>query len=184
MKVIPTELSEVRILEPVVFSDARGFFSEWFSGKRNSEFAMTAEFVQDNHSRSHLGVLRGLHFQHPHGQVKLVKAVTGTIFDVAVDVRAGSPTFGKWTGVLLSEDNHRLLYIPQGFAHGFCVLSDRADVLYKCSDYYSPKDECGVRWDDPQLAIAWPVDAPKVSERDLSYPLLHAIPLEKLPRYN
>ncbi|HEX6361878.1 MAG TPA: dTDP-4-dehydrorhamnose 3,5-epimerase [Albitalea sp.] len=170
MTVTPTELPEVLLFEPKVFGDARGFFMETFN-QRAFEAAVgrAAGFVQDNQSHSTRGVLRGLHFQlPPHAQGKLVRAVSGTIFDVAVDVRRGSPRFGRWTGVELSGDNRRQLWIPPGFAHGFLVLSDTADVLYKTTDYYAPQSEQGVRWDDPAIGIRWPDAgvAPALSPKD------------------
>lgn len=169
--VIPTDISDVLILEPKVFGDARGFFFESYN-QRDFEAATGLRgvtFVQDNHSRSRRGVLRGLHYQlPPKAQGKLVRVVRGAVFDVAVDIRQGSPTFGRWVGVELSESNHRQLWIPPGFAHGFLVLSDEADFLYKTTDYYSPAHERCIRWDDPTLAIAWPLGGvvPIVSAKD------------------
>ena len=157
MKAMPTAIPEVLIIEPKVFGDARGFFYESFNGKAFDEaVGRHVEFVQDNHSRSAKGVLRGLHYQIQQPQGKLVRVVRGAVFDVAVDIRKSSPTFGKWVGVELSEDNHRQLWVPEGFAHGFLVLSDSADFLYKTTDYYAPPFERCIRWDDAQLAINWP----------------------------
>jgi dTDP-4-dehydrorhamnose 3,5-epimerase len=162
MKVTPTDLPEVLVLEPRVFGDARGFFMEsWnqrvFDEATRAASGVTCTFVQDNHSRSARGVLRGLHFQRPpHAQGKLVRVAAGAVFDVAVDIRRSSPRFGRWVGVELSADNHRQLWIPPGFAHGFAVLSDSADVLYKTTDYHAPDCEGAIRWDDPRLNIAWP----------------------------
>lgn len=167
MKAIPTAIPEVLILEPKVFGDARGFFFESFNQKAfNEATGLDLDFVQDNHSRSAKGVLRGLHYQlPPHVQGKLVRVVRGAVFDVAVDIRQGSPTFGRWVGVELSEDNHRQLWIPPGFAHGFLTLSDSADFLYKTTDYYAPSHERCIAWNDPQIGIQWP---------DVGMPPLHS----------
>lgn len=177
----PTELPEVLLITPKVFQDPRGFFLETFSAKRYAEQGMPGPFVQDNYSHSRAGILRGLHYQLRRPQVKLVSVIRGEIFDVAVDIRAGSPTFGHWVGRTLSEHNHAQLYVPTGFAHGFCVVSDFADVLYKCTDYYDPTDDRGLLWSDPAITIAWPVNNPTVSEKDGRLPLLHAIPRDQLP---
>lgn len=159
MNAIATKLPEVLILESRVFGDERGFFMESFNHKSfQAATGLTIDFVQDNHSRSRQGVLRGLHYQMPHAQGKLVRVVAGAVFDVAVDMRRSSPRFGQWTGVELSEHNHRQLWVPQGFAHGFLVLSEYADFLYKTSDYYAPAHEHCLRWDDPDIGIDWPVD--------------------------
>jgi dTDP-4-dehydrorhamnose 3,5-epimerase len=176
MNVIQTAIPEVLIFEPKVFGDERGFFMESFNERTFREATGREErFVQDNHSRSARGVLRGLHYQlSPHAQGKLVRVVSGTVFDVAVDMRRSSATFGRWVGVELSAGNHRQLWIPPGFAHGFFVLSDSADFLYKTTDYYAPETEGAVRWDDPTLAIEWP-DAgvtPQLSTKDQAAPLL------------
>jgi dTDP-4-dehydrorhamnose 3,5-epimerase len=144
---------------------------------------MPGPFVQDNLSFSAQGVLRGLHYQLRHPQGKLVYVLFGAVFDVAVDIRKGSPTFGHWTGKILSADNHRQLYIPPGFAHGFCVLSETAQFAYKCTDFYSPGDEYGIRWDDPSIGIDWPVTAPLLSEKDHQYPVLNAVPRQHLPTF-
>ncbi|HNJ82005.1 MAG TPA: dTDP-4-dehydrorhamnose 3,5-epimerase [Piscinibacter sp.] len=176
MKVTPTAIPEVLILEPRVFGDERGFFFESFNQKAFDEaVGAHVEFVQDNHSRSARGVLRGLHYQlPPHAQGKLVRVVRGSVFDVAVDVRRSSPSFGQWVGVGLSEANHRQLWLPPGFAHGFIVTSDSADFLYKTTGFYEPHAERSVRWDDPRLAIAWPEAAlpPTLSGKDAAAPLL------------
>ncbi|HHX63303.1 MAG TPA: dTDP-4-dehydrorhamnose 3,5-epimerase [Chloroflexi bacterium] len=172
MKVIETRLPGVLIVEPDVFGDNRGFFLESYSYRKYAEQGISDQFVQDNHSRSTRGVLRGLHYQSSPGQAKLVRVVTGGVYDVAVDIRHGSPTFGQWVGVTLSAENHRQLYIPVGFAHGFCVLSDVADFLYKVTSYYAPELERGIAWDDPDLAIDWPVDEPILSARDREHPRL------------
>lgn len=157
MKVIPTAIPDVLIIEPKVFGDARGFFYESFNGKAFDEaVGRHVEFVQDNHSRSVKGVLRGLHYQIQQPQGKLVRVARGVVFDVAVDIRKSSPTFGKWVGVELSEDNHRQLWVPPGFAHGFLVLSESADFLYKTTDYYAPAFERSIKWNDAELAIEWP----------------------------
>lgn len=170
MNVIRTDLEGVLLLEPKVFGDARGFFTEsWNEQRFNAAVGREVRFVQDNHSRSRKGVLRGLHFQrHPHAQGKLVRCTAGAVFDVAVDLRAGSASFGRWVGFELSGDNHRQLWIPPGFAHGFLVLSDSADFLYKTTDYYAPEAEGAVRWDDPDIGIAWPDlgEAPQLAAKD------------------
>lgn len=171
MNVIPTAIPEVLILEPKVFGDARGFFFESFNQKAfNQATGLNPNFVQDNHSRSARGVLRGLHYQlPPHAQGKLVRVVQGAVFDVAVDIRKGSPTFGQWVGVELSEDNHRQLWIPPGFAHGFLTLTESADFLYKTTDYYAPSHERCLAWDDAAVGIKWPSAgvAPLLSAKDL-----------------
>ncbi|MBH9577951.1 dTDP-4-dehydrorhamnose 3,5-epimerase [Inhella proteolytica] len=171
MNVIETALPGVLILEPKVFGDARGFFTEsWNEARFNATVGSTVRFVQDNHSRSAKGVLRGLHFQRaPHAQGKLVRCVAGAVFDVAVDLRQGSATFGRWVGVELNADNHRQLWIPAGFGHGFLTLSDSADFLYKTTDYYAPQAEGCVRWDDADIGIQWPDVgvAPMLAEKDL-----------------
>jgi dTDP-4-dehydrorhamnose 3,5-epimerase len=170
LQAIPTALPGVLILEPRVFGDERGFFLESFNQQAfDAAVGQHVAFVQDNHSRSARGVLRGLHFQKPpHAQGKLVRVVQGRVFDVAADVDPASPTFGRWVGVELSETNHRQLWIPPGYAHGFLVLSDSADFLYKTTAYYAPQHEGGVRWDDPRLAIAWPLQGtePTLSGKD------------------
>ncbi|MGA0610303.1 dTDP-4-dehydrorhamnose 3,5-epimerase [Caldimonas sp. KR1-144] len=180
MKVIPTTLSEVLILEPTVFRDERGYFLESFNQHVLDEaLGQHIEFVQDNHSRSTRGVLRGLHFQRaPRAQGKLVRVSQGRVFDVAVDVRRSSPSFGHWTGVELSEENHRQLWIPPGFAHGFLVLSDSADFLYKLTDFYTPAFEASIRWDDPAIGIRWPLGAsiPRLSSKDSAAPTLAEVP--------
>ncbi len=179
MNIIPTSLKGLLIIEPNVFEDKRGYFLETYHQERFQSAGLDANFVQDNLSFSKKGSLRGLHFQITHPQAKLVQAVTGEIFDVAVDIRPESPTFGKWSGALLSEENKRQLFIPGGFAHGFCVLSESAHVAYKCSDYYSPEDEGGILWSDPAVAIDWPVKDPTLSEKDGQYPCLKDLRLEK-----
>ncbi|MDT4847819.1 dTDP-4-dehydrorhamnose 3,5-epimerase [compost metagenome] len=168
MKAIPTDIPDVLILEPRVFGDERGFFFESFNARTFAEVTgVTCDFVQDNHSRSQRGVLRGLHYQLQQPQGKLVRVVQGEVFDVAVDVRRNSPTFGRWVGVHLSAENKRQLWVPAGFAHGFLVLSEQAEFLYKTTDYYAPEHERCIRWDDPDLAIDWPLaEAPQLSAKD------------------
>ncbi len=168
MKVIATDLAEVLILEPKVFGDERGFFYESFNARAFAEATgLQREFVQDNHSRSQRGVLRGLHYQVQQAQGKLVRVTSGEVFDVAVDVRRDSPTFGRWVGAHLSADNKRQMWVPEGFAHGFLVLSEFAEFLYKTTDYYAPEHERCIRWDDPTLAIDWPLStAPQLSAKD------------------
>lgn len=183
MKVLATELPGVLIIEPEVFGDARGFFLESWNRRRCAEAGLDVDFVQDNLSRSARGVLRGLHFQHPHAQGKLVSVLEGEVYDVAVDIRSGSPHFGRWTAVTLSAANHRQFYVPPGFAHGFCVVSDSALFTYKCTDYYTPEAEGSVRWDDPELGIPWPVREPQLSAKDAAAPRLGDWPEERLPPY-
>ncbi len=184
MKITETVLPDVLIIEPKVFGDARGFFKETFHAERYAERNVPGEglsFIQDNHSRSQKGVLRGLHYQLKHSQGKLVSVATGSVFDVVADVRPGSPTYGQWEGVVLSAENHRQLWVPPGYAHGFCVLSDFADLQYKCTELYRPEDEGGIVWDDPDLAIDWPVKEPLVSERDHKLPKLAEVDSAQLP---
>jgi len=183
MNVEQTSIPGVVIIEPKVFGDARGFFKETYSAPRYAEAGITEAFVQDNLSKSSRGVLRGLHLQHPHGQGKLVQVVLGEVFDVAVDVRRGSPTFGQWVGVSLSAENHRQFYIPPGFAHGFCVTSETALFSYKCTDGYHPECELGVIWNDPDVGIQWPIADPSLSAKDEVYPKLADIEAESLPVY-
>lgn len=166
MKIIETKLPGVVLIEPKVFGDERGFFLESFNAQRYAEAGIGGNFVQDNHSRSAKGVLRGLHFQKQFPQGKLVYLTSGAVFDVAVDIRKDSPTFGQWVGVTLTAESHQQFYVPPGFAHGFCVLSDVADFHYKCTDYYHPEDEGSVRWDDPDVGIKWGIDQPVLSPKD------------------
>ncbi|MCB2203127.1 dTDP-4-dehydrorhamnose 3,5-epimerase [bacterium] len=180
MNFITTTLPGILLIEPKVFGDERGFFMESFR-KDAFEAQGVPALVQDNHSRSVKGTLRGLHFQHPHGQGKLIRVTTGAVYDVLVDVRHGSPTFGKWEGHELSAENKRQLWVPPGFAHGFCVLTDSADFLYKCSDYYHPEHEHTLLWNDPAIGITWPVDEPLLSEKDRKG--LRLRELENLPEY-
>ncbi|MDX8389989.1 MAG: dTDP-4-dehydrorhamnose 3,5-epimerase [Mariprofundaceae bacterium] len=183
MKIHQTSLPEVVLIEPKVFGDERGFFLETWVESRYSEAGIRCHFVQDNHSRSQYGVLRGLHYQREFPQGKLVRVVSGEVFDVAVDIRVGSPHFGQWFGTLLTEKNQHQLYVPPGFAHGFCVLSKQADFLYKCTDYYHPEDEAGILWSDPDIAITWGLDTPSLSEKDTLYSKLCDIDESQLPRY-
>jgi dTDP-4-dehydrorhamnose 3,5-epimerase len=166
MKVIETALPGVLIIEPQVHGDARGFFVETWHAQRYAEHGLPERFVQDNHSRSSRGVLRGLHYQLQQPQGKLVRVTQGEVFDVAVDIRRGSPSFGQWAGVRLSGENHRQFYVPPGFAHGFCTLSETADFLYKCTDYYHPQSERGVLWNDPDIGIEWPELDVRLSDKD------------------
>ena len=170
-------------MEPKVFRDDRGFFLETYHKKKYQGQGMPSEFVQDNLSFSRKDTLRGLHYQLPHEQAKLVQVLKGHVFDVTVDIRHGSPSFGRWIGIYLSADNLRQLFVPAGLAHGFCVISDTALFSYKCSDFYAPDCERGVLWDDPDLAIDWPVKEPVLSEKDAKYPRLKDIPVERLPGY-
>ncbi len=172
MKVQQTNLPGVLIIEPKVFGDQRGFFKEIFHGERYKAAGINLTFVQDNFSRSSRGVLRGLHFQKTKPQGKLVQCLRGRIYDVAVDIKPNSPSFGKFVGIELSDENHLQLYVPPGFAHGFCVLSESADISYKCTDFYDPDDEGGVAWDDPDLAIDWRIDKPTLSAKDMKHSLL------------
>jgi dTDP-4-dehydrorhamnose 3,5-epimerase len=183
MRVIETNLKGVLILEPRIFEDPRGFFMETYQKARYRNAGVDADFVQDNLSFSCKKTLRGLHFQYPRDQAKLVQVLQGEVFDVAVDIRKGSPSFGKWSGSRLTAENKRQMFIPAGFAHGFCVLSDIALFHYKCSDYYSPECESGVLWCDPDLAIDWPVRDPILSQRDADYQCLADIAPGRLPEY-
>lgn len=182
MKVIATKLPGVLILEPRVLGDGRGFFMETYNQPRYAEAGIRRPFVQDNLSFSARGVLRGLHLQHPHVQGKLVSVLQGEVWDVAVDVRRGSLTFGQWTGVVLSADNKRQFYVPEGFAHGYCALSETALFFYKCTDVYHPETEVGIRWNDPELTVGWPLASPTLSDRDARNPLLRDV-LDRLPAY-
>ena len=183
MNVIETELPGVLIVEPDVFGDDRGFFMETWNGSRYEEHGIPNHFVQDNLSFSAHGVLRGLHFQHPHAQGKLVCVLQGEVFDVAVDIRTGSPTFGRWTGVTLSTENKRQFWMPPDFAHGFVVTGESALFLYKCTDYYAPEHDGSVLWNDPEIGIEWPLQSPSLSDKDRAAPPLDSMPQERLPRY-
>ena len=169
MKKIETGIEGLVVLEPAVFGDERGFFMETFNAAEFAKAGLPTEWLQDNYSRSTKGVLRGLHFQEPNPQGKLVRAVVGAVWDVAVDLRKGSKTFGQHYGLELSAENKKAFYVPKGFAHGFCVLTDIADFVYKCTNLYSPKDEGGLRWDDPELKIDWPIKNPSLSQKDLKW---------------
>ena len=175
MKVIETALPGVLIIEPKVFGDARGFFIETFQVERYREIGITQPFVQDNHSRSQRGVLRGLHFQKTRPQGKLVRVSRGAVYDVAVDIDPKSSMFGRYVGVELNDVNHRQLWIPAGYAHGFCVISEVADFEYKCTELYFPEDEGGVLWNDPDIGIPWPIDSPRLSDKDTRNPTLREL---------
>lgn len=183
MKVQAASIPGLLIVEPSVHGDERGFFMETYSRDRYAKAGIGADFVQDNLSLSAKGILRGLHLQHPRDQGKLCFVLEGEVFDVAVDVRVGSPTFGRWEGVRLSSDNKRQLYVPPGFAHGFCVMSERALFSYKCTDFYSAASEIGVAWDDPEIGIDWPLREPRLSTKDQQNRRLRDIPADSLPRY-
>jgi dTDP-4-dehydrorhamnose 3,5-epimerase len=172
MEVLPTRLAGLLLLAPDFFADERGFFLETFNAVRHHDAGVTIEFVQDNHSRSRQGTIRGLHFQADPGQAKLVRVARGRIWDVVVDVRKGSPTFGQWEALELDDVDHHQLYVPVGFAHGFCAVSDVADVCYKVSSFYDPQLERGIAWDDPALDIPWPAERPTLSDRDRHNPSL------------
>jgi dTDP-4-dehydrorhamnose 3,5-epimerase len=182
MKVTPTTLPDVLLVEPQVHGDHRGWFVESWQRERYREAGIAADFVQDNQSFSAKGILRGLHIQNPFGQGKLVQVIQGEVFDVAVDVRRSSPSFGQWTGAHLTGENKHQLWVPEGFLHGFLVLSETALFSYKCTDLYHPETQFAVRWDDPDIGIAWPLHAePKLSAKDREAPLLRDIPEERLP---
>ncbi|MGI9091093.1 MAG: dTDP-4-dehydrorhamnose 3,5-epimerase [Gemmatimonadaceae bacterium] len=183
MKVLTTKLPGVLIVDPTVFGDTRGFFMESFNKRRYAEAGISGPFVQDNISLSQRGVLRGLHLQHPYSQGKLVQVLRGEVFDVAVDVRTGSPTFGQWTGEYLSHSNRLQLYVPAGFAHGFLVTSDEALFAYKCTDYYHTETERSIRWDDPRIGIEWPTRDVSLSAKDNDALLLDDVSTELLPSY-
>ena len=170
MNINKAPLDGVLTVEPKVFSDQRGIFYEVYSAEKYEKHGISAHFVQDNHSISVKGVLRGLHYQINPGQAKLVRVTRGEVFDVVLDIRKNSPTYGKWWSLYLSEKNMLQLYVPLGFAHGFCVVSESVEFLYKCSDYYSPENERGIMWNDPDLAIDWPIENPIISEKDNMYP--------------
>jgi len=176
-------LPGVILIEPQVVTDPRGFFLETFHQEKYGDRGVGRHFVQDNLSHSQRGTLRGLHYQLGHAQGKLVYVVNGEIFDVAVDIRYGSPTFGQWVGAYLSDKNKHQIYVPEGFAHGFCVLSDTADVIYKCTDFYSPPDERGIFWADPTINIDWPITTPILSEKDSRNPRLNDVNEINLPAY-
>lgn len=183
MRAASTSLAGVVVIEPEIFGDARGFFFETYHQAKFAALGLPAQFVQDNHSRSMYRTLRGLHYQLNFPQAKLCRVVAGEVLDVVVDIRLGSPTFGKWNAVVLSAENKRQIFVPRGFAHGFVVRSDAAEFLYKCDEFYHPEDEYGVAWDDPALAILWEVSDPIMSAKDRNYPALSAIAAGNLPRY-
>ncbi len=176
MKVEQTKLSGVLLVTPQVFGDERGFFMETYNQDKAKDTGLPLEFVQDNHSKSSYGVLRGLHYQSPQWQGKLVRVVQGEIYDVAVDIRTGSPTYGQWVGFYLNDENKQQLYVPEGFAHGFCVTSDTAEVVYKCTSIYAPEQEGSLLWNDPEIGIEWPVEEPQLSAKDEQ-----GTPLKDLP---
>jgi dTDP-4-dehydrorhamnose 3,5-epimerase len=183
MNIVESRIPGVVILEPKVFGDARGFFMETWREERYANIGINGTFVQDNLSFSSKGVLRGLHYQNPNSQGKLVSVIQGEVFDVAVDIRYGSPTFGQWVGVSLSGDNHRQMWIPPGFAHGFCVTSNTAYFMYKCTDIYTPEAENGIIWNDPDIGIEWPLQDVQLSEKDCLYPQLKEKAETNLPQY-
>lgn len=183
MNILETKIPGLLIIAPKVFGDSRGFFLETWSKQKYKEVGIDLDFVQDNMSFSTKGVLRGLHFQNPNAQGKLVSVVQGEVFDVAVDIRDGSPTFGEWAGVMLSGEKHNQFWIPPGFAHGFCVVSDTAYFTYKCTDIYNPSADGGVLWNDPEIGIQWPLDEVLLSEKDKVHPLLKDLPKERLFEY-
>ncbi len=183
MEVKETKLPGVLVVEPDVFGDDRGFFMETWNGRRYKDAGLPSDFVQDNLSFSQHGVLRGLHFQNPDQQGKLVYVLQGEVFDVAVDIRAGSPTFGEWTATTLSAENKRQFYVPEGFAHGFVVLSETALFAYKCTGFYNGEAEGSILWNDPEIGIDWPVETPTLSKKDENAPPLSEVPKEKLPEY-
>jgi dTDP-4-dehydrorhamnose 3,5-epimerase len=177
-------IPEVILVKPGVFGDDRGFFMESYNSARYAAHGVSAHFVQDNLSRSGRGVLRGLHFQNPYAQGKLVSVLEGDVFDVAVDIRTGSPTFGEWVGEFLSSSNKHQLYVPPGFAHGFMAISEHAVFSYKCTDYYHPETEQSIRWDDPAIGITWPEGEQRLSSKDRDAMILAEMPRERLPRYD
>lgn len=184
MRRIQTSIPDVLLLEPRVFGDTRGWFMEGWQRDRYLELGLPREFIQDNQAYSRQGVLRGLHIQHPHAQGKLVQVLLGEVFDVAVDLRRGSPWFSQWVGAHLSGDNRHQLWVPAGFAHGYCVLSPEALFTYKCTDLYHPETEFSVRWDDPAIGIEWPLEGPPLlSQKDLAALSLSEVPAERLPQY-
>jgi dTDP-4-dehydrorhamnose 3,5-epimerase len=181
MEVISSEIEDVKLVKPRVFKDDRGFFMQTYHDEQYREAGIDVRFVQDNWSRSTRGVLRGLHYQLENAQDKLVSVVRGEVFDVAVDIRRNSPSFGKWSGAVLSDRNHHQMFVPKGFAHGFLVLSEEVDFVYKCSDFYTPGDEYGIRWDDPDIGIDWPSGEYILSGKDQVLPVLANVPVDALP---
>ena len=184
MKIVDTSLPGVKIVEPDVLGDKRGFFFESYHKEKFAELGITCDFVQDNHSKSSKGILRGFHYQLKHPQAKLIRVVSGEVMDVAVDIRRGSPNFGKWVCDILSAENKKQLFIPCGFAHGFLVLSETAEVLYKCDEFYHKEDEYGIAWNDPVIGIEWKVEKPVLSDRDMKNPFLSKIEPGNLPGYS
>lgn len=184
MKIEKTTIPGLLVFDPVVHGDERGWFAETWQAQRYAEAGVALPFVQDNMASSGKGILRGLHVQNPHAQGKLVQVVAGEVFDVAVDIRQGSPTFGKWEGVMLSAVNHRQFWVPPGFAHGYLVTSEQAVFSYKCTDLYHPETELSVRWDDPDIGIHWPLEGkPQLSPKDENAPFLKDVPADRLPVY-
>lgn len=183
MNVKETKLPGVLILEPKVFSDDRGYFIETWNIKRYEQAGIPGPFVQDNISFSQKGILRGLHFQYPQSQGKLIQVLSGEVLDIIVDIRVGSPSYGQWIGEILSESNHRQLYVPLGFAHGYCVTSETAHFSYKCTDFYNPATEHGIIWNDPDIGIEWPTAEPVLSAKDKAYPRLRDLKPENLPQF-
>jgi dTDP-4-dehydrorhamnose 3,5-epimerase len=182
MNLFPVNLPDVMLIDPRIFKDQRGYFLETFQGQRYAEHGLGSQYVQDNLSYSHRGVVRGLHYQLKKPQGKLVMVIQGEVIDLVVDIRLGSATFGRWSQNTLSSENHRQLYVPPGFAHGFAVTSETAIVLYKVTDYYSPGDEYGIRWNDPDLGIDWPLTVAILSDKDAVFPYLKDVPEALLPR--
>jgi dTDP-4-dehydrorhamnose 3,5-epimerase len=178
-----TALPDVFLIEPDVFKDDRGFFMETYHQRKYAEGGIGQVFIQDNYSHSRYGILRGLHYQLKNAQGKLILVITGEIFDIVVDIRLGSPKFGQWLGTYLSAENRRQIFVPEGFAHGFIVLSDSVDVIYKCTDFYNPGDEYGIFWADPTIGIDWPIRNPILSDKDSKNPKLREIPEEHLPAF-
>ncbi len=183
MNIKETKLSGVLILEPKVFSDDRGYFLETWNNTRYEQASIPGPFVQDNISFSKKGILRGLHFQYPQSQGKLIQVLSGEVVDVVVDIRVGSPTYGQWFGEVLSESNHRQIYVPPGFAHGYCVTSETALFSYKCTDFYNPATEHGIIWNDPDIGIEWPIAEPVLSPKDVVYPRLKDLRPENVPQF-
>jgi dTDP-4-dehydrorhamnose 3,5-epimerase len=183
MKVTETNLTGVLIIEPQVFGDERGFFMESWQQQRYREAGIQSDFVQSNVSKSSYGVLRGLHFQNPKPQGKLVSVLVGEVYDVAVDIRVGSPTFGQYADIVLNAENHKQFYVPEGFAHGFCVLSETAIFSYMCTDYYQAEAEASLLWNDPDINIPWPISEPKLSSKDAAAKTLESLPKQKLFEY-
>ena len=184
MKIIKTPLPGCLVIEPAVHGDARGFFYESFHAEKFAQLGLDLKFVQANVSRSAQGVLRGLHYQWPHPQGKLVSVLEGEVYDVAVDIRVGSPTFGQWAAAVLSADNKRHFWVPEGFAHGFAVLSEQATFVYQCTALYDRDADAGIRWNDAQIGVDWPIAQPQLSDKDTRTPFLADVPREKLPTYS